>query len=113
MLLLITSFENYLQTFFLLPTLPNAVSNAAFRVNMADQDLKSSNSALPDVKDFEASTVTINELVDALKIAGGVIVRNLLTQEELDQIEADVRPWLDKDKPWEGTHQHEILPEQH
>jgi hypothetical protein len=68
----------------------------------ANKEVKSSKSPLPEVKEFDATTVTVDELVDALKIAGGVIVRNLLTKEELDQIEADVRPWLEKDKPWEG-----------
>ena len=68
-----------------------------------DKEPKSSKSPLPIVKKFDATTVTVDELVDALTVAGGVIVRNLLTEEELDQIEADVRPWLDKDKPWKGT----------
>ena len=68
----------------------------------ANKELKSSKSPLPEVKKFDAATVTVEELVDALKVAGGVIVRNMLRMEELNQIEADVRPWIDKDKPWEG-----------
>jgi hypothetical protein len=64
--------------------------------------LNNSKSSLLEVKEFDAATVVVSELVDALKVAGGVIVRNLLTKEEVDQLEADVRPWLDKDKPWEG-----------
>jgi hypothetical protein len=72
----------------------------------ANKELKSSESPLPEVMKFDAATVTVEELVDALKIAGGVIVRNLLTKDELDQIEADVRPWLEKDIPWDGISRH-------
>lgn len=68
-----------------------------------NKELKSSKSPLPEVREFDGATVTADELVDALKIAGGVVVRNILNKEELDEIEADVRPWLVKDKPWEGT----------
>ncbi|KAI9666424.1 MAG: hypothetical protein M1821_004360 [Bathelium mastoideum] len=66
-------------------------------------ELKCSKSPLPQVREFDAATVTVDELVDALKVAGGVVVRNMLNKSELDQIEADVRPWLEKDKPWEGS----------
>ena len=68
----------------------------------ANKELMRSISPLPEVKKFDATTVTVDEVVDALKVAGGVIVRNMLTMKELNQIEADVRPWLNKDKPWEG-----------
>jgi hypothetical protein len=62
-------------------------------------ELKSSASPIPEVKEFDSATCTAEELVEAIKVAGGVIVRNLLTQEELDQMEKDVRPHLDKDVP--------------
>lgn len=68
----------------------------------AVKELKSSKSPLPEVKEFEATNATVDELVDALKVAGGVVIRNMLTKNELDQIESDVRPWLNKDKPWDG-----------
>ena len=67
------------------------------------KELKTSASPLPIVAEFDSSTVSVDDLVDALKVAGGVVVRGLLTQEELDQIERDVRPWLDQDTPWDGT----------
>jgi hypothetical protein len=83
---------------------PSAIEaeKASLKMTKGNKELKSSNSPLPEVKEFDASTTTVEELVDALKIAGGVIIRNLLTKAEVDQIEADVRPWLAKDKPWEG-----------
>ncbi|KAH8655361.1 phytanoyl-CoA dioxygenase family protein [Xylariales sp. PMI_506] len=69
---------------------------------MATPELKSSKSPLPAVKEFDAATCTIAELVDALRHTGGIIVRNLLSAEEIAQIEVDVRPWLEDDKPWDG-----------
>lgn len=50
----------------------------------ANDELKSSKSPLPEAKEFDATAVTVDELVDVLKIAGGVIVRNILTEDELD-----------------------------
>ena len=68
----------------------------------AAKELKGPHLPIPEVKAFDASTTTVDELVDAIKVAGGVVVRNMLTREETSQIEKDVRPWLDKDKPWDG-----------
>ncbi|KAF9894233.1 hypothetical protein FE257_007735 [Aspergillus nanangensis] len=40
--------------------------------------------------------------VAALIQDGGVVIRGLLSQETLDTIEQDVRPFLNADKPWKG-----------
>lgn len=64
--------------------------------------LKSPASPLPTVQEFDAATCTVDDLVAALKTAGGVVIRNLLTPQALEAIEADVRPWLELDKPWNG-----------
>ena len=66
------------------------------------KELKSSKSPIPEVKTFDASTVTVEELVVALRVAGGVVIKNMLTKEEVEQIENDVRPWLEKDIPWQN-----------
>jgi hypothetical protein len=79
------------------------VEKVIYNMTQTNKELKSSKSSLPEVKEFDAATATVEELVDALKVAGGVVVRNMLTKAEIDQIETDVRPWLEKDKPWEGT----------
>jgi hypothetical protein len=63
-------------------------------------ELKSPASPLPEVLTFDAATVTADELVQALRVAGGVVVKNMLTLDEVKAIEKDVRPWLEKDKPW-------------
>jgi hypothetical protein len=70
--------------------------------SIAHDGLKNMNSPLPKVETFHADTVTVDELVNSLKVAGGCVIRGMLKQDELDRIEKDVRPWLDKDKPWEG-----------
>ena len=53
------------------------------------KELKSSKSPLPEVKNFDAATVTVEELVDALRVAGGVVIRNMLEKEEVEQIEKE------------------------
>ncbi|KAL1896364.1 hypothetical protein Sste5346_004749 [Sporothrix stenoceras] len=68
----------------------------------ATTELKSPASPLPTVQEFDANTCSVDDLVVALKTAGGVVIRNLLTPQALGAIEADVRPWLEKDKPWNG-----------
>ncbi len=65
------------------------------------EELKSPSSPLPEVKSFDASTCTVDELVSALKVAGGLVVRGLLNEEELASLEKDTRPWLEKDTPWD------------
>ncbi|OAL19556.1 hypothetical protein AYO22_09718 [Fonsecaea multimorphosa] len=65
-----------------------------------NEDLKSPSSPLPEVKTFHASTCKVDELVSALRVAGGVVLRGLLNEEELASLEKDTRPWLDKDTEW-------------
>jgi hypothetical protein len=76
------------------------LTNEPFR---RSQETKSSKSALPKVQEFESSSATVDDIVNALKISGGVIVRNFLGLEEIDQILKDLNPYLDADKPWDGT----------
>jgi hypothetical protein len=45
----------------------------------------------------------VEHIVNALKIAGGVIVRNFLDMEEIDRILKNVNPYLDADMPWDGN----------
>ena len=63
---------------------------------------KSELSPLPEVLELHYSNATKDQVVDALKVAGGVFIRGLLTPEQTRQIERDAGPWLEKDKPWNG-----------
>ncbi len=67
---------------------------------LPNPDLKGPDSPLPQVKSFEASTCTVEEVVSALRIAGGVVIRGLLNKGELANLEEDTRPWLEKDNAW-------------
>lgn len=40
------------------------------------------------------------EIIEAIKRDGAVIVKNFTSQEKVDQVNAEVRPHLDADKPW-------------
>jgi hypothetical protein len=64
--------------------------------------LKSPISPIPDVLEFRHSTATKEDVIKALKVSGGVFIRGLLSPAQVEQIERDVRPWLEKDKPWNG-----------
>lgn len=56
--------------------------------------------SVPEVQSFDAQTVTTNEVVNALILAGGCIIRNLVSKDDLAQIEKDTRPYINADKPW-------------
>lgn len=47
--------------------------------------------SLPKVVSLDAATATIEEIVEALKVAGGLVIRNAVSYEALDQIESE---WL-------------------
>ncbi|CRG87157.1 putative protein YJR154W [Talaromyces islandicus] len=79
------------------PETPMAESN-----DHDHKPVKSSKSPLPEVKDFDSSVATVEDIVNALKVAGGVIVRNFLGLQEIDHILEDVNPYLDADRPWDG-----------
>lgn len=55
------------------------------------------------VETFDAATVTADTLVKALIKTGGCILRNVVNKGNLALIERDVRPWIEKDKPWTGV----------
>lgn len=42
----------------------------------------------------------INGLIEAIKRDGCVIIMNFTTTQEVDQINSETRPWLEKDAPW-------------
>lgn len=68
--------------------------------NSKSTEVKSSTSPLPDVQQFDSSVAVVDDVIKALKITGGVILRNFLGTEEIDQILSDVNPHLDADQPW-------------
>jgi len=44
---------------------------------------------LPKVVSLDAKTCTVNEIVEAMKVAGGVIIRNAVPHDALDLIESE------------------------
>lgn len=58
--------------------------------------------SLPPVKTFP-STASVVEVVRAIKLSGGCIIKNILTPKENKQIEHDMRPHIEADKPWPGS----------
>jgi hypothetical protein len=44
---------------------------------------------LPKVVSLDAETCTVDEIVEAMKVTGGVIIRNAVSHDALDQIESE------------------------
>lgn len=42
----------------------------------------------------------VDEIVQAIKDDGGCIIKGLTTVAAVDRVNADTKPWLEKDKPW-------------
>ncbi|KAI1610594.1 hypothetical protein EDD36DRAFT_444442 [Exophiala viscosa] len=55
----------------------------------------------PEVPAFHNDSVKLEEVIDALRVAGGCVIRGAVPVKDVNQIEKDVRPWLDADVPWE------------
>ena len=82
-------------------SIPKAFSTPTKTIHSnQDGKLKSPSSPLPEVKSLDATSCTVDELVAAIRVAGGVVIRGLLSKEELESLEKDTRPWLDKDEAW-------------
>lgn len=60
------------------------------------------NASSLEIKTISARTAKAKDVVDALREAGGCIVKGLVTEEHLIQIEQDLRPYLESDQAWEG-----------
>jgi hypothetical protein len=45
--------------------------------------------ALPKVISLDAKTATVDQIVATMKIAGGLVIRNAVSHEALDQIESE------------------------
>ncbi|KAF2135830.1 uncharacterized protein K452DRAFT_260076 [Aplosporella prunicola CBS 121167] len=52
--------------------------------------------------EFDALTVTKDEVVQSLIRNGGCIIRNILNTDETASLEAQIRPFLSADQPWDG-----------
>lgn len=50
-----------------------------------------------------ADSVSVDEVVDLLKYHGGVILRNLFSEEILQEVAQDIRPWVEKDESTSKT----------
>jgi hypothetical protein len=91
-------------------TIPRAFSTPTTTTTSkaVTSELKGPHSPLPNVKSFDSASCTAEEVVSALRVAGGVVVRGVLNKDELARLEADTRLWLEMDREWgegggEGT----------
>ncbi|OCT52525.1 phytanoyl-CoA dioxygenase family protein [Cladophialophora carrionii] len=76
-------------------------------------DLKGPSSPVPEVKSFDGASCSVEELVAAIRVAGGVVIRGLLNADEIASLEKDTRPWLEQDNAWgEGGGEGEFFPKE-
>lgn len=57
---------------------------------------------VPEVPVFDANTVVIDDIIKGMIKAGGVIVRNVISNNTLAQVEQDTRKFILSDSEWEG-----------
>jgi hypothetical protein len=81
-----------------IPT-PKALTTA-FNDDTKSEELKSPSSPLAEVKTFHASSCNVEDLVSAIRVAGGVVIKDMLNKDEIAELEKDTRPWLEQDTPW-------------
>ncbi|CAG9997141.1 unnamed protein product [Clonostachys byssicola] len=58
--------------------------------------------SLPDVQAFDAATANVDDIVAALIVAGGCVLKGAVAQDDLAQIEKDTRICILGDKAWGG-----------
>lgn len=64
---------------------------------------ENTNRQLPIVSDIDSlSDNALEKITHSLKISGGCVVRNMLDQDMLEDIEKEVRPYLNKAGPAPG-----------
>jgi hypothetical protein len=66
-------------------------------------------SPVPAVPDLDSAKYAseddlVKDIVAGMRLAGGCVVRHLVRQETLDEIEREVRPHLDAAEPWNGQY---------
>lgn len=42
----------------------------------------------------------VDKIIQAIIQDGGVIIKNFVSREAVERVNADTRPYLDNDKPW-------------
>lgn len=65
------------------------------------------NGHVPNVSDVDLASGTSQEeiveaIIEGLRVAGGCIIRNMVSKDALDEIEREIRPHLDTAKVWKG-----------
>lgn len=57
----------------------------------------------PQVDSFDASSTTTEQLKASLARNGALLVRNLISGEDMAKVVEDMKPYLQDDTPWEGA----------
>ncbi|KAI9793231.1 MAG: hypothetical protein M1816_000652 [Peltula sp. TS41687] len=71
------------------------------------QQVMGPDSPLPKVADLDSRSYAsqealVQDINESLRSAGGCVIRHLLSRETVNEIEREVRPYLDAAQPWKG-----------
>ena len=55
-----------------------------------------------DSKAYDSEEALLADIVESLRVSGGCVIRNLVGEDVLKEIEREVRPHLEKAEPWNG-----------
>ena len=72
-----------------------------------DEGAQNPDSPLPHVSDldskaYDSEEALLADIVESLRVSGGCVIRNLVGEDVLKEIEREVRPHLEKAEPWNG-----------
>ena len=57
-----------------------------------------------DIKAYTSQDKLLPDIFESMKVSGGCVLRNLVDIQALRDVEAEVRPYLDKAEPWNGRY---------
>lgn len=58
--------------------------------------------SVPDIETFDAHSYNLEDVIKAMIVGGGAIIKNVLSPEDLIKAENEVRPYLDQDVAFQG-----------
>ena len=55
-----------------------------------------------DSKAYKSQDVLLADIIESLRVSGGCVIRNLVSENLVKEVEGEVRPYLEKAEPWNG-----------
>ena len=90
------------------PKAQDSISSMNGHATAGSDPVQGPDSPVPIVKEFDFKNCDSQEellegIIESMRLSGGCVVRNLVNKEALQDVEFEVRPWLEKAEPWNGN----------